>query len=383
MNRPNPYALAGSQPALEALAPQVSAALAAARAQLTFAREACDLVLGLNSGNLPAWTPGEAWGAELEGDSLVVGGPGALINASLRNGAPASLTIETAEGAWEAEFADAGVRVRFTDAVTGAVANYNFGTHGRPRPEGEWENKLAQLRQGWEESAAAAAEAAAAAAASAAKAPERDWYYAAAGKTEGPMPESELRARLSVLPPGAMVWNQALDGWKSPADAGLLPATPAAAAVPASGWELTVQSGPDLGRRYELAGEARVGRSVECEVALADGTASRVHARIRQESGAFWISDNQSMNGTEVNGARIAGSVRLNEGDLIHVGSSDLVFGRAPGCAPAPFPTAATEPAPVQAAHDAPAPAAPVCPACASPVGKGAAFCTNCGRALL
>jgi pSer/pThr/pTyr-binding forkhead associated (FHA) protein len=163
----------------------------------------------------------------------------------------------------------------------------------------------------------------------------------------------------------------------------LLPAAQPAAAVPASGWELTVQSGPDLGRRYELAGEARVGRSVECEVALADGTASRVHARIRQESGAFWISDNQSMNGTEVNGARIAGSVRLNEGDLIHVGSSDLVFGRAPGCAPVPFPTAATEPAPVQAAHDAPAPAAPVCPACASPVGKGAAFCTNCGRALL
>ena len=52
---------------------------------------------------------------------------------------------------------------------------------------------------------------------------EKQWHYAAAGKTEGPVPESRLRELLPTLPVGALVWNPDLGAWKTPAEAGLAP----------------------------------------------------------------------------------------------------------------------------------------------------------------
>jgi hypothetical protein len=53
--------------------------------------------------------------------------------------------------------------------------------------------------------------------------PEKQWHYSAGGSTQGPVPESALRSRLSSLPPDAMVWHPGLPAWTTPAAAGLHP----------------------------------------------------------------------------------------------------------------------------------------------------------------
>ena len=52
---------------------------------------------------------------------------------------------------------------------------------------------------------------------------------------------------------------------------------------------------------------------------------SRHHARIRPGEGGIWIEDLGSRNGTFVNGIKVTGPVRLEDGDKIHVGRSSIV----------------------------------------------------------
>jgi adenylate cyclase len=55
-----------------------------------------------------------------------------------------------------------------------------------------------------------------------------------------------------------------------------------------------------------------------------DNTVSRRHARLTFENGAYWIEDISSRGGTWVNGLRISSKVRLNPGDHIKIGQTDL-----------------------------------------------------------
>jgi hypothetical protein len=70
-----------------------------------------------------------------------------------------------------------------------------------------------------------------------------------------------------------------------------------------------------------------IGRSKECDIQLADPNVSRRHAEIRQEGAAYWMIDLDSTNGLEVNGKRTK-RAKLEDGDRVTVGSSELVFGR-------------------------------------------------------
>jgi hypothetical protein len=72
-----------------------------------------------------------------------------------------------------------------------------------------------------------------------------------------------------------------------------------------------------------------IGRSRDCELRIADLNASRRHAEVRREADAYWIVDLGSMNGTLLNGRRVE-KERLEEGDKITLGSTDIVFGRSP-----------------------------------------------------
>ena len=80
------------------------------------------------------------------------------------------------------------------------------------------------------------------------------------------------------------------------------------------------------GERHELRKRRTViGRSKDSDLQLDDPNASRRHAEVRQEGTAYWIVDLDSTNGLEVNGRR-AKRAKLDAGDRVTIGSTDLVF---------------------------------------------------------
>jgi hypothetical protein len=82
------------------------------------------------------------------------------------------------------------------------------------------------------------------------------------------------------------------------------------------------------GERHEIAKRVTVlGRGQDCDIQLADPNVSRRHAEVRQEETAYWIVDLGSTNGMEVNGQRLR-QAKLEDGDRINLGSTELVFER-------------------------------------------------------
>jgi len=78
------------------------------------------------------------------------------------------------------------------------------------------------------------------------------------------------------------------------------------------------------------AGRVVVGRSRECDVRVEDGNVSRRHFELVQEGPTSWaVADLGSTNGTEVNGRRVSGRQRVDDGDRITIGGTELVFGRS------------------------------------------------------
>ena len=109
------------------------------------------------------------------------------------------------------------------------------------------------------------------------------------------------------------------------------PAAPPAtqAASPAElGLEQEVASLSLNGERYEIRKRRTViGRSKDCDIQLDDTNVSRRHAEVRQEGTAYWIVDLDSTNGVEINGRR-AKRAKLDPGDTVTLGSTDMVFDR-------------------------------------------------------
>ena len=82
------------------------------------------------------------------------------------------------------------------------------------------------------------------------------------------------------------------------------------------------------GQRREIDKRRVVfGRSKDCDFQLADPNISRRHAELRQEGSAYWLVDLDSTNGSQVNGRRTA-RAKLESGDVITLGSTELVFER-------------------------------------------------------
>jgi hypothetical protein len=73
-----------------------------------------------------------------------------------------------------------------------------------------------------------------------------------------------------------------------------------------------------------------IGRSRECDVRVEDGNVSRRHCEVAQDGPTTWtVADLGSTNGTELNGQRLTRKERLDDGDRITIGSTELVFGRS------------------------------------------------------
>ncbi|MFM9904251.1 MAG: PrsW family glutamic-type intramembrane protease [Pyrinomonadaceae bacterium] len=88
---------------------------------------------------------------------------------------------------------------------------------------------------------------------------------------------------------------------------------------------VTINGGSLAGQTFELeTGFLTIGRSDTCSIRfdpISERIASKQHAFIEAKADGFYIRDNQSTNGTLVNGQKIE-SVKLNSGDTIQFGSN-------------------------------------------------------------
>ena len=84
----------------------------------------------------------------------------------------------------------------------------------------------------------------------------------------------------------------------------------------------------DIGRRLQCGQPIIVGRDERVEFSLSDGSISRAHCTVERdvETGAYWLVDLGSTNGTTLNGERVQGKAKLSPGDKVFLGASVLRF---------------------------------------------------------
>ncbi len=79
------------------------------------------------------------------------------------------------------------------------------------------------------------------------------------------------------------------------------------------------------GRRYTIdRPRTAIGRSRDNHIVLLDPSVSREHAAIARDGREFFLVDLGSLNGTYVNGVRLAASHRLRPGDRLRLGNTIL-----------------------------------------------------------
>lgn len=91
--------------------------------------------------------------------------------------------------------------------------------------------------------------------------------------------------------------------------------------APTIGLEMKV--GPRRTAQFELdpAVKTLIGRGLQCQIQLQDPQSSRIHASVYCEDGQWWIRDNESSNGTFVNGQR-AHSAQLDIDNEFRIGAT-------------------------------------------------------------
>ena len=82
-----------------------------------------------------------------------------------------------------------------------------------------------------------------------------------------------------------------------------------------------------LGKRFVLdKSPTRVGRGADSQIVLEGDSVSRRHAHLERRTGAWYVVDDGSTNGTYVNEEQIAREQLLTNGDRIKIGPSILKF---------------------------------------------------------
>ena len=81
-------------------------------------------------------------------------------------------------------------------------------------------------------------------------------------------------------------------------------------------------------KRIDLVAKITIGRETDNDVVVDNKLASRHHAVIQKIKNAYFLKDENSTNGTLVNGVKIPKDkyVKLNPGDKITVGNMTLVI---------------------------------------------------------
>lgn len=88
-----------------------------------------------------------------------------------------------------------------------------------------------------------------------------------------------------------------------------------------------MNAGSNAGARFELSPTEPnlLGRDWQCKIVLNDPQCSRVHARVFCDDDGWWLEDNDSSNGTLVNGQTVD-QARLVDGTEVRIGASSFVF---------------------------------------------------------
>jgi uncharacterized RDD family membrane protein YckC len=135
-----------------------------------------------------------------------------------------------------------------------------------------------------------------------------------------------------------------------------------------------------------------IGRDPSNDLVLSDSMVSRRHAILEHRDNQYILRDNNSSNGTMVNGDRVDSEKPLRDGDLVAIGSSRLLF-QLDETAEASIPAAAAaaKNAAPSAHRPVPADGAPArlpvegeirCGHCGKTALVGDRFCRGCGREL-
>lgn len=69
-----------------------------------------------------------------------------------------------------------------------------------------------------------------------------------------------------------------------------------------------------------------IGRSARSDVCIPDAFASRLHAEVREEGGAYWLLDLGSANGTRYNNSVVSVPIPLISGGEIQIGETVIIF---------------------------------------------------------
>ena len=82
-------------------------------------------------------------------------------------------------------------------------------------------------------------------------------------------------------------------------------------------------------KRIQLVAKITIGRETDNNIVIDSKLASRHHCVIQKIRDAYFLKDENSTNGTFLNGRRIPSDkyVRLNPGDKLTIGSSNLIMG--------------------------------------------------------
>jgi pSer/pThr/pTyr-binding forkhead associated (FHA) protein len=79
-----------------------------------------------------------------------------------------------------------------------------------------------------------------------------------------------------------------------------------------------------VGDTFPLQIITSIGRSPSNTVFIPDAYASGQHALLTQREGQWWLEDQESRNGTMLNGTRISGPTVISASDVIGVGRTEL-----------------------------------------------------------